>query len=51
MTSSERWVWACGIIIADLLMVVFPVAALILAYVLIARPAWFKEWVAKIYAS
>ena len=41
---------ACGIVIADLLIIVVPVMALVLAYVVVARPAWFKEWVEKIYA-
>ena len=50
MKSSERWIWACGIVLADLFMVVLPVAALVLAYVVIARPVWFKAWIAKIYA-
>jgi hypothetical protein len=50
MKSSERWMLACGIVIADLLIIVVPVMAFVLAYVVVARPAWFKEWVEKIYA-
>ena len=26
-----------------------PLAALVLAYVLIARPRWFREWVEQVY--
>jgi len=50
MKSSERWMWAFGIVVADLFMFVLPVAALVLAYVVIARPVWFKDWITKIYA-
>jgi len=50
MKSSERWMLAGGIVIADLLIFLVPMMALILAYAVVARPAWFKEWVEKIYA-
>jgi hypothetical protein len=50
MKVSERSMWACGIVLADLFILVLPLAALLLAYVLVSRPAWFKQWVDKVYA-
>ena len=49
MRLADRLVWALVIVIVDTAVFAIPLAALILAYVLIARPRWFREWVEKLY--
>ncbi len=49
MDVQQRWLLAIGIVVADVVAVVVPLAALIAAHVLITRPPWFREWVEKIY--
>lgn len=51
MTNNERLIWAIAIVIIDFLTIGIPLAALAAAYVLIARPVWFKNWVEKIYSA
>ena len=49
MDSSQRWLLASALVVADLVAVFVPLAAILAAYVLIERPPWFREWVEKIY--
>ena len=49
MRLADRLVWALVIVIVDSAAFAIPLAALVLAYVLIARPRWFREWVEKLY--
>lgn len=51
MRFADRLVWAFIIVIADTLAFAIPLAALLLAYVLLARPPWFRDWVEKIYRT
>lgn len=51
MKSSERWMWAVGILLVDMLIFAVPLTAVFAAYVLVTRPAWFKNWVGKIYSE
>lgn len=48
VSSAERIIWAVAILLFDLIVVV-PFMAVLAAYVLIARPPWFKTWVMKLY--
>jgi hypothetical protein len=45
MPLAERLVWALLIVIVDAAAFALPLAALVLAYVLLARPRWFRDWV------
>ena len=50
MKWSERILWAAVIVTGDTLILVVPVMAVVTAYVLFAKPLWFKQWVDRIYA-
>lgn len=51
MQASDRWLVAIALVLVDLFIFIAPLTGLVAAYVLIARPAWFKKWVEEIYAS
>lgn len=51
MKDSERWTWAAVIVLVDILFVAIPLTAFAAAYVLIARPVWFKDFVGRIYQA
>jgi len=42
---------AAGLIAADLLFFMVPVVPVVAAYVLLARPAWFKDFVDDLYTQ
>jgi hypothetical protein len=48
---SERKIWliAAALIAADLALFMVPVVPFVVAYVLIARPPWFKDFVDDLY--
>ncbi|MFZ0791084.1 MAG: hypothetical protein WAM94_15840 [Chromatiaceae bacterium] len=49
MRLADRLVWALVIVIVDTAAFAIPLTALVVAYVLIARPRWFREWVEQLY--
>jgi hypothetical protein len=49
MRLADRLVWAALIVIVDTAALAIPLAALVLAYVLLARPPWFRHWVEQPY--
>ncbi|MGE5152423.1 MAG: hypothetical protein ACM3ST_00265 [Bdellovibrio bacteriovorus] len=49
MRLTERLVWALLIVIVDTVAFALPLAALLLAYVVIARPPWFRDWIEAVY--
>ena len=49
MTTAERVTLAVLIVILDVAVFVVPVTGLLAAWVLLARPPWFKEWVDRLY--
>ncbi len=51
MDVQQRWLLAITLVLADVVAVFIPLTAITAAYVLITRPPWFREWVAKIYQS
>jgi hypothetical protein len=51
MSQTNRILWAVAIVAVDSLIFLLPLAASVAAYVLIARPAWFKEWVLQVYGA
>ena len=51
MTAQERWMLAVVLVLADLVAVFVPLMAICSAYVVVARPAWFREWIARLYAD
>ncbi|MBP2670416.1 MAG: hypothetical protein H6Q85_482 [candidate division NC10 bacterium] len=49
MRLAERLVWALLIVIVDAAAFALPLAALLMVYVLLARPRWFRDWVEQFY--
>ena len=49
MHLTERLIWALLIVIVDAAAFAVPLAALLIAYVLLARPPWFRDWVEQLY--
>lgn len=51
MSSQDRWIFAITLVLADIVAIFIPLAAVVGAYVVIARPPWFREWTDKLYAD
>ncbi|RKT45438.1 hypothetical protein [Thiocapsa rosea] len=49
MRLAHRLVLALLIVVVDTAAFAVPLAALLLAYVLLARPPWFLNWVDRLY--
>jgi hypothetical protein len=50
MSTAERVALAALIIVLDVAVFIVPVTGLVAAWVLLARPPWFREWVDRLYA-
>ncbi len=51
MSTSERAALAVLIVILDVAIFVVPITGLFAAWVLLARPPWFRAWVDRLYAG
>ena len=51
LSFGERLAWALCILVVDAVTVFVPLCALLAAYLMLARPAWFREWVLKVYGD
>ena len=51
MSTSERTALALLIIVLDVAIFVVPITGLLAAWVLLARPPWFRAWVDRLYAG
>ncbi len=49
MTISQRIVLAAAIILVDVVAFALPLTGFFAAYVLLARPLWFRDWVNELY--
>lgn len=49
MRLAERLIWALLIVAIDVAAFAVALAALLIAYVLLTRPAWFRERVGRLY--
>jgi len=49
MRFADRLVWALLIVTLDTAAFAIPFIAIVLAYVLLARPPWFRHWVDALY--
>ena len=49
MHLADRLVWALLIVTVDTAAFAVPLVALLLAYILLARPRWFRDWVEQLY--
>lgn len=51
MQASDRWLIAIALVLIDLFIFVVPLTGLFAAYVLVARPPWFRKWIEEAYTS
>ena len=51
MSTSERVLLAVAIVLVDVVVFVVPVTGLFAAWVLLARPPWFRQWVGRLYGE
>ena len=51
MSLTERLVLAVAIVLVDLLVFVIPLTGLAAAWLILARPPWFREWVDRLYSG
>lgn len=51
MQGSDRWLIAIALVLIDLFIFVAPLTGLLAAYILIARPPWFRKWIEEVYDS
>ncbi len=49
MTTGDRIVLAATLVLVDLVLFAVPATALLAAYVILARPPWFRDWVGRLY--
>ena len=49
MQPSDRWILAVALVLVDLVIFFLPLTGLAAAWVLIARPPRFREWVERLY--
>jgi len=49
MKFTQRVSFALLVLLFDLVVFFLPLAACFIAYVLLARPAWFPGWVERVY--
>jgi hypothetical protein len=49
MTLTERVILAVAIVLVDLVVFVVPLTGLAAAWLILARPPWFREWVDRLY--
>ena len=50
ISQQQTWLIAIGLIAVDLLFPVIPIIPFLAAYVLLARPDWFKDFVDDVYS-
>jgi hypothetical protein len=49
--AAERWFLALAIVVLDVVIVVVPITALTVAFLIVARPAWLRRWIDELYAG
>ncbi len=51
MKQTDRWLLAIALVVIDVAIFVVPLTGLFAAYILLARPPWFKSWVDQLYSQ
>jgi hypothetical protein len=51
MKPSERWLLAVTLVIIDWIIFAIPLTGLLTAYIVLIRPAWFRQWVDQLYTD
>ena len=51
MKQTDRWLLAIALVVIEVAIFVVPLTGLFAAYILLARPPWFKNWVDQLYSQ
>ena len=51
MRTTDRWLLAISLIVVDVAIFMVPLTGLFAAYILLARPLWFRRWVEDLYSQ
>lgn len=51
LDNQSRWILGVTIVLADFLLFFAPLGAMLLAYIIIARPKWVQDFVKNLYES
>jgi hypothetical protein len=51
MSTQERVLLAVALVLLDILLFALPITGFFAAFVLLARPPWFLEWVKQLYGD
>jgi hypothetical protein len=51
MSTGERVALAVLVVAVDLVAFALPLTAFLAAYVVLARPPWFRDWVQRLYGA
>jgi hypothetical protein len=51
MNTWERIILALAVVAVDLVLFALPLTGLFAAYLLLARPPWFLDWIQRLYAT
>jgi hypothetical protein len=49
MRPADRWLLAVVLVLVDLLVFALPLTGLLAAWIILARPPRFREWVDRLY--
>ena len=49
MTDTQRVLLATAMLLADVLLFALPLTGIAAAWILIARPPWFRQWIEALY--
>ncbi len=49
MRTADRWILAIALVLVDLVIFALPLTGLAAAWILLARPPWFRQWVDRLY--
>jgi len=51
MTTQERVLLAIAVVLVDIVLFAVPLTGFFAAFVLLARPPWFLDWINRLYRS
>ena len=51
MNAGERVALAAVIVVLDVAVFIVPITGILAAWVLLARPPWFRQWVERLYGA
>lgn len=51
MRPADRCILALSLVVVDALLFVVPLTGVLAAYVVLARPPWFRAWVEQLYGK